>query len=201
APAREGPVDVGGVSLAVHRECVGIGPELRADEPPVLAHVGRVVTRHQPDVERLEGAVADAVLARGEDDLVGAGSLPAEEGQGSISSLAAASSEARPSSSPLSLRRRSSVRISPTRGDSPRPSSARSAPLTSSRTSRRRSKYASSGSRPASASANSGASGAYGSAAATTSAGEAPSSRRSTSFGPTVTAAATCSTSRRRTFR
>ena len=54
--------------------------------------------------------------------------------QSPISSLAAASSASRPSSSPRSLRRRSSSSTSPTRGDSGRPSSARSAPVTSSRT-------------------------------------------------------------------
>ena len=54
----------------------------------------------------------------------------------SISSRAAASSDSRPSSSPFSFRRRSSARISPTRGDSPRPSSASSAPPMSSWTRR-----------------------------------------------------------------
>ena len=58
----------------------------------------------------------------------------------STSSRAAASSDSRPSSSPFSLRRRSSARISPTRGDSPGPSSATSAPVISSRIPARRSK-------------------------------------------------------------
>src|SRR4029450_5007797 len=58
----------------------------------------------------------------------------------SISPRAAASSDSRPSSSPFSLRRRSSASTSPTRGDSGRPSAARSSPPISSRTSRSRSK-------------------------------------------------------------
>src|SRR5207247_10775992 len=62
----------------------------------------------------------------------------AHEPSAETSSRAAASSESRPSSSPLSFRRRSSASTSPTLGDSASPSSASSAPPISSSTPRSR---------------------------------------------------------------
>src|SRR5512133_3985999 len=173
ARAGLGPQDVCRVVLVVHRQRVRVGANLCTEAPAVLVHPFGLVGSRAAEVERREGALAHPAFACREDDLVRTGRvLPGDHW--AISSLAAASSESRPSSSPFSFRRRSSDSTSPTRGDSSSPSSARSAPLTSRRTSRNRSKYSWRGGSSASASANSGASGAYGSASATTSAGSAP---------------------------
>src|SRR3954471_14472602 len=148
----------GRVHLVVQREPSGVRADICARPAAVLVDPLDVVACLASQVERRVWAFADASGAGREGDLVGARSFPAD--QLSISSRAASSSDSRPSSSPFSLRRRSSARISPTRGDSPRPRLARSLPVTSSRTSRSPRKYACSGSTSASASAKSGASGA-----------------------------------------
>ena len=109
--------------------------DLGAQAAVVLVDALDVVARPAPEVQRLERPFADAAGARREDDVVRARNLPAEQRNAhdcSTSSRAASSSDSRPASSPFSLRRRTSARISPTRGDSPSPSRARSAPSISS---------------------------------------------------------------------
>ena len=141
--ARLRSVDDRRVRLEADRELLLVRADLRAQAPPVLVDVRDVVARLAAEIEGLERAHADAAASSREDDLA-AGGIPAEDRNRhdcSTSSRAAASSDSFPSSSPFSFRRRSSPRISPTRGDSPRPSSAMSAPVTSRRVPRRRSKY------------------------------------------------------------
>ena len=94
----------------------------------VLVDALDLVAGPAAEVERLERAFAHAAVPRREDDLVRAGGAPSG-GAGRL--MAARSAPARlrartrvPSSSPFSFRRRSSARISPTRGDSARPSCA-----------------------------------------------------------------------------
>ena len=130
ARARLCSVDDRRVRLEADREPLLVRADLCAQAPPVLVHVRDVVARLAAEVEGLERALADAAAPGREDDLA-AGRIPAEgrnRHDCSTNSRAAASSDSFPSSSPFSFRRRSSPRISPTRGDSPRPSSAMSAP-------------------------------------------------------------------------
>ena len=138
-PLRRGSPARPGRAAATPSGTLGVDPRSIREAAAVLDHASRVVGGEDAEVQRLVRALADAADARRERDLVRAGRLPADHAA-SISSRAAASSDSRPSSSPFSLRRRSSASTSPTCGDSPRPSSARSAPVISSRTSRSRSK-------------------------------------------------------------
>ncbi len=166
-----GPVDDGRMRLEAERERLLVRVHLRAQSAPVLVDALHLVAGAPPEVQRLERPFADAPDPGRENDVVRPVDLPAEERHAHpISSRAASSSDSRPSSSPFSFLRRSSPRISPTRGDSPRPRPARSAPEMSRRTPRSRSKYSCSRGEPVSARAKSGASGSWRSAAATMSA-------------------------------
>src|SRR3954451_24643246 len=142
-----GAMHDGTVHLPVHRELFHVRADRGARTSPVLLHVRVVVRGHEPEVQRGVRPLADAAVPRRERDDVRGRYIPRDHS--AINSRAAASSSARLVSSPFSLRRRSSSRTSPTRGDSPSPSAARSSPSSSSRTSRSRSKYGSSAGRSA----------------------------------------------------
>ena len=96
----------------------------------------RDVLRRDDDRHAVAHLVAQAAVTVG--DLVRRGDAHVARAFAARSSRATASSDSRPSTSPFSLRRRTSASTSPTRGDSPRPSAARSAPPISSVTSRKR---------------------------------------------------------------
>ncbi len=93
------------------------------------------VLRRDDEGDALTDLFPDAAIA----DAISAGAATFRlRTRVAISSRAASSSDSRPSSSPLSFRRRSSASTSPTRGDSARPSLASSAPPISICTSRSR---------------------------------------------------------------
>src|SRR3954471_3135615 len=125
------------VDLPGHRRGLRVGAHSLAQNASVLDDSVRLVIREDAEVQRLEVALAHASLAcrEGGEVLVAEVGLeklhPCSAGV-AMSAFAASISDSRPSSSPLSFRRRSSSRIAPTRGDSCRPSSARSSPEISS---------------------------------------------------------------------
>src|SRR2546422_180083 len=124
------------MGLIAECELLLVSAEGRTEAAPVLVYALDIVSRPPAEIQRLEWSFAHASEPGREDDLVPPGHFPAKDLDAhvrSTSSRAAASSDSRPSSSPSNLRRRSSARISPTRGDSPRPSAATSAPVIASR--------------------------------------------------------------------
>ena len=121
------------VDLPGHRRGLRVGADGFAQNAPVLDDSARLVVREDAEVQRLEIALAHASLACREGGEVPVAEVRLEELHAcsagvAMSAFAASISDSRPSSSPFTFRRRSSSRIAPTRGDSCRPSSARSSP-------------------------------------------------------------------------
>src|SRR5215211_5700352 len=141
--------DARAVHLPRHRRLFRVGADGLAQDAPVLHHPLRLVVREDAEVQGFEVAFAHPSLTGREGCEVRVAEILLEElhagpAGAAMSSFAASISDSRPSSSPFSFRRSSSSRIAPTRGDSCRPSSARSSPEISRPIWRKSAKYRSS---------------------------------------------------------
>ena len=125
--------DARAVDLPGHRRRLGVGSDGVGEDAAVLDDPAGLVVGEDAEVQGFEVALAHAPLPRRECGEICVADVVLEEPHAgpagaAMSSFAASISDSRPSSSPFNFRRRSSSRMAPTRGDSCRPSRARSSP-------------------------------------------------------------------------